>query len=176
MTDRSVLRALREDDLTFLERLSTDPEALGPFEWPGFTDVQARQRRWEQDGFLGPHFGMIAVTDEDDNAVGIVSWKSEGRGSPIGVTYEIGIAIMPEHRGRGLGTLAQRQLIDYLFDHTTANRIEATTNGENHAEQRSLEKAGFTREGLLRGRSFIGGRYHDTVYYGLLRADARPSS
>ncbi|HLT61174.1 MAG TPA: GNAT family protein [Microlunatus sp.] len=174
MTERPVLRALREDDLPFLDRLSTDPDVLGPFEWPGFTDVRARRRRWEQDGFIGTHAAMIAITDEEDNAVGIVSWKSEGRGTPVGVTYEIGIAVAPEHRGRGLGSTAQRQLVDHLFDHTTANRIEATTNGENHAEQRALEKAGFTREGVLRGRSFIGGRYHDTVYYGLLRSDVRP--
>ena len=48
------LRALGADDLDFLDRLCTDPEALGPFEWPGFGDVRARRRRWEQDGYAGP--------------------------------------------------------------------------------------------------------------------------
>ncbi len=176
VSDGPALRALREDDLPFLERLSTDPDALGPFEWPGFTDVRRNRRRWEEDGYITPTSGMVAVTDAEDTVVGMVVWKSEGRGVPTGVTYEIGIALLPEHRGRGLGTKAQQLLIDYLFDHTTANRVEATTNGENYAEQRALEKAGFTREGLMRGRSFIGGRYHDTIMYGLLRADARPES
>lgn len=175
MTDGPVLRALREDDLPFLERLSTDPEALGPFEWPGFTDVQAPRRRWEKDGYLTPTSGTVAIATEDDTAAGIALWKSEGRGTPAGVTYEIGIALLPEHRGRGLGTAAQRLLIDYLLDHTTANRIEAITNGDNLAEQRSLEKLGFRREGLMRERSFIGGRYHDVIVYGLLRTEARPT-
>ncbi len=176
MTDGPALRALREDDLPFLERLSTDPEALGPFEWPGFTDVQSWRRRWEQDGCLTPTSGTVAIVTDDDTVTGIGLWKSEGRGTPVGVTYEIGIALVPEHRGRGLGTAAQRLLIDYLLDHTTANRIEAITNGDNHAEQRALEKVGFRREGLMRERSFIGGRYHDVVVYGLLRSEARPPS
>jgi hypothetical protein len=30
------LRAFTEDDLSFLDRLCTDPEVLGEFEWPGF--------------------------------------------------------------------------------------------------------------------------------------------
>lgn len=174
MTDGPLLRALREEDLPFLDRLSTDPDALGPFEWPGFSDARKHRRRWEEDGYITPTSGMVAIIDED-TVVGMVIWKSEGRGVPVGVTYEIGIALLPEHRGRGLGTAAQRLLIDYLFDHTTANRIEATTNGENVAEQRALEKAGFRREGVMRQRSFIGGRYHDTVIYGLLRSDARPT-
>lgn len=35
MDDRLVLRAFRKEDLHFLDRLSTDQEALGPFEWTG---------------------------------------------------------------------------------------------------------------------------------------------
>ena len=39
------LRAFAEDDLPFLDRLCTDPDVLGEFEWPGFTDPRARRRR-----------------------------------------------------------------------------------------------------------------------------------
>jgi hypothetical protein len=38
------LRAFTEDDLPFLDRLCTDPDVLGEFEWPGFTDPRARRR------------------------------------------------------------------------------------------------------------------------------------
>jgi hypothetical protein len=30
------LRVFTEDDLLFLDRLCTDPDVLGEFEWPGF--------------------------------------------------------------------------------------------------------------------------------------------
>lgn len=49
------------------------------------------------------------------------------------------------------------------------HRIEAGTDVGNLAEQRALEKAGFTREGVLRGHSFRSGRWHDTVMYSVLR-------
>jgi len=37
------------------------------------------------------------------------------------------------------------------------NRIEASTEITNIGEQRALERAGFTREGVLRGATFQGG-------------------
>ncbi len=86
----------------------------------------------------------------------------------------MGVAIAPEARGRGYGTAAQRQLARYLFAHTQANRIQATTEVTNFAEQRALEKAGFTREGVLRGAGFQGGRWHDGLLYSVLRTEVDP--
>jgi GNAT acetyltransferase-like protein len=70
------------------------------------------------------------------------------------------------------GTEAQRLAARYLFAHTQVNRIEATTEITNVAEQRALEKAGFTREGVLRGTTFRQGRWHDQVIYSVLRDEA----
>jgi RimJ/RimL family protein N-acetyltransferase len=39
------------------------------------------------------------------------------------------------------------------------------------AEQRSLEKAGFTREGVLRGFEYRLGRRYDLATYGKLRGE-----
>ncbi|MEU4725631.1 GNAT family protein [Nonomuraea dietziae] len=77
----------------------------------------------------------------------------------------------PEFRGKGYGTEAQRRLVRYLFEHTTANRIQASTEIENIAEQRALEKAGFTREGVLRGCGFRAGAWRDGVLYSVIRSD-----
>jgi hypothetical protein len=41
--------------------------------------------------------------------------------------WEIGIALLPERRGEGLGWRAQALLCDYLFHHTPAQRVEAAT-------------------------------------------------
>jgi [ribosomal protein S5]-alanine N-acetyltransferase len=166
------LRAFIEDDLPFLDRLCTDPDALGEFEWPGFTDPRARRRRWERDGYISGDSSAVAIVGQDGTVVGMATWKS--RGFPAGVTYEIGVAVAPEHRGQGLATAAQDLLVEYLLDHTTANRIEALTNDANVGEQKALERLGFRREGLMRGRSFLQGKYVGTLVYGLLREDRRP--
>ena len=60
------------------------------------------------------------------------------------------------------------QLLFRLFD---IERVEASTDVENIAEQRSLEKAGFTREGVQRRAQFRAGAYHDLVSYSILRED-----
>ena len=85
--------------------------------------------------------------------------------------FEIGIALFPEHRGHGIGTEAQRQLVRYLFEVTPAHRIQAGTEADNLAEQRALEKVGFAREGVMKGLYFRAGRCRDSVLYGLTRDD-----
>ena len=83
--------------------------------------------------------------------------------------WNVGIALLPEARGHGHGTDAQVLLAAYLFENTDVNRIEAQTDVANIAEQRSLEKAGFVREGTARGAQFRSGAYHDLVTYSILR-------
>ena len=60
----------------------------------------------------------------------------------------------------------------YLFETTDANRVEASTDVENLAEQRALEKAAFVREGINRGAQWRAGAHHDLVLYSKLRGDA----
>jgi RimJ/RimL family protein N-acetyltransferase len=78
------------------------------------------------------------------------------------------------NRGRGHGAEAQRQLAAYLFAHIRVERLEASTDVDNLAEQRALERAGFAREGILRSAQFRDGAFHDLVLYSRLRGD-RPS-
>ena len=81
----------------------------------------------------------------------------------------MGIALAPEWRGQGWGSVAQRLLADHLL--LTAHRVEACTDIDNVAEQRSLEKAGFIREGVLRGAQMrADGRHHDLVMYAKVRS------
>ncbi len=78
---------------------------------------------------------------------------------------------MPAARGQGCGTEAQRQLVHYLFASTLFNRIEAHTEVDNNAEQRALERAGFIREGVIRGTCWRMGKWRDGVLYAAIRAD-----
>jgi RimJ/RimL family protein N-acetyltransferase len=103
--------------------------------------------------------------------LGFVSWYKVPSTPGYYYYWNIGIALLPEARGKGYGTQAQRMLAEYLFAHTTVQRIEAATEAGNVAEQRSLEKAGFTREGVHRSTGWRDGAYRDEVWYSLLRSD-----
>jgi [ribosomal protein S5]-alanine N-acetyltransferase len=166
--DDVILRPIQEADLDDLCRYATDPEAGGEFEWTGFKDPKAMRRRWEEDGWLGAEHGLLAVECSGSFA-GDVSYKDRSQGVSKGAVYEIGIALLPEHRGHGVGTAAQRLLVEYLFDTTPAHRLQAYTEVENLAEQRALEKVGFEREGVLRATHFRAGSWRDSILYALLR-------
>ncbi|HMK12058.1 MAG TPA: GNAT family protein [Acidimicrobiales bacterium] len=167
-----VLRPVEERDLVELERLDLDPSVSEPFQWRGFRDWRSRRRRWELDGYLGDDDALLIVA-RNDTFAGIVVWSWVNTAGPRGC-IQIGILLLPEHRRCGIGTVAQRLLANYLFAHTTVNRLEATTQLENVAEQRALERAGFQREGLLRGRGWVDGAWRDGYIYARLRTDPPP--
>ena len=64
----------------------------------------------------------------------------------------------------------------YLFHHTPAMRIQAGTHAENPAEQKSLEKAGFRLEGVVRACEFRAGEWRDGYLYSCLRTDPAPDT
>lgn len=113
---------------------------------------------------------MIERTDTGE-PVGSCSANPRQWGpNPLSTAWNIGIELIPSARGRGLGTEAQRLLIDWLFTHTETNRVEASTDVDNHAERRALEKAGLRFEGIALGAQHRGGTWHDLAVFGLTRA------
>lgn len=124
---------------------------------------------WDENGLIGPDGGTLIVVCGPDR-LGLVNWRND-QATPAGHGWEIGIALLPETRGRGYGTQAHRLLARYLFAHTTVHRIWAGTELDNIAEQKALENAGFTREGATRGSGWRDGAWRDGVIYSLLRTD-----
>ena len=164
------MRPISEQDLAFLDRFDLDPSALGEFEWGGFGAAPQLRKRWQENGLLDPKESVLMLA-AGDAAAGIVSWRTVNRGGPDGVCAEIGVALLPVHRGKGIGTQAHRLLTAYVLAHTTVERLEALTDAENVAEQRVLERVGFRREGLLRHALWQNAGWRDLVIYALLRSE-----
>jgi len=167
------LRDVTLDDADTLDAWNADPSNVGGFndlgEPRGPIDREALARgplRNERNGIL------IIELVEGDRPIGSIGWHraSYGPGGPSDA-WNIGIELVPDARGQGYGTEAQALVARYLFEHTGVNRVEAQTDIENVAEQRALDKAGFVREGVLRGSQFRAGAHHDLVSYSILRAD-----
>jgi RimJ/RimL family protein N-acetyltransferase len=169
VADDVTLRPAAEADLAILERLTQDPGATGEFAWLGWHKLTRFRQRWAENRLIGDDIGILMVVRGADR-LGFVSWHKVP-GTPGYYYWNIGIALLPEARGRGHGAQAQRLLARYLFAHTTVQRIEAATEAGNVAEQRALEKAGFTREGVHRCVGWRDGAYRDGVWYSMLRTD-----
>jgi GNAT superfamily N-acetyltransferase len=115
---------------------------------------------------------LLVVDVATGDRLGLVSWHAVMYGPTVGcLAWNIGIGLLPSARGRGVGTIAQRLLVEHLFATTPYGRIEAGTDAENIAEQKALAKAGMVREGLIRGAHVRDGARRDMVMYSVLRTD-----
>lgn len=171
MTEGMRLRPFTESDVDRLEEMFNDPEAIGVYNWGGFRDPTVWRKRFTENGLLGGERNALMV-DLTGTGLGFVSWARR----PAGHSYcfDFGISLWPDARGKGYGTTAQLMLARYLFAHHEVNRIQAFTESGNIAEQRSLEKAGFVREAVLKELAFRDGQWRDEVVYRMLRSELPP--
>lgn len=169
--ERVRLRDARLEDADLLDRWNAalEPGSFNDFGPRALTDRESLARgplRNERNGVL-----MIERI-ADGEPVGTIAYRKVGYGPPPDSdAWQLGIDLPAETRGQGYGTEAQRLLADWLFATTPVNRVEAATDVDNLAEQRSLEKAGYFRDGVMRGAQFRAGAYHDLAYYSRLRGD-----
>ncbi len=167
------LRDVTLDDADLLDRWSADPAVHGEFNDFGVERSPVDRDALAKGPYRNERNGQLIVERLDTNEpVGSVSWHKERYGpNERSEAWNIGISLIPEARGHAFGPEAQRLLANYLFATTSVDRVEASTDVDNAAEQRALEKAGFIREGVLRGAQFRRGSRHDLVNYARLRSD-----
>jgi RimJ/RimL family protein N-acetyltransferase len=89
----------------------------------------------------------------------------------LGETGSIGYWIAKDARGRGIASRATRLLARWAVTEGGVQRLELTTHPENVASQRVAEKAGFTREGVLRSHTKFAEGRRDSVMFSLLPGD-----
>jgi RimJ/RimL family protein N-acetyltransferase len=155
------LRAQLPEDLPLLTERDSEFADFGP----------VAPRVVPQPSNLDENGGLTIVAD-DGRPAGDLSWHWTRWGPTAGSHCpNIGIWLRAEYRGKRIGADAQAQLARLLFAHTTTNRVEAATDVDNIAEQRALERAGFTREGRARGAMWRAGAHHDAYLYSILRAE-----
>jgi RimJ/RimL family protein N-acetyltransferase len=113
----------------------------------------------------------LAIVDADDRVLGALGMSnfdwSDGKA-------EIGYWMAPEARRRGIGARGTRLLAEWGIRTLRLERIELLANPRNEASQRLAERAGFTREGVLRKYRRRHGIREDLVMYSLLAEDLEP--
>lgn len=140
------------------------PHSSSPYEDWGDRDPDAQPRGLER---------WLIV--EDGIPVGDMSAHPHFYGPNAGSkAMNMGITIADEHRGRGIGTQAQRMLAELLHSRGIV-RVEASTDISNIAEQRALAKAGFVCEGTLRGAQMRGDGRHDLQLWAHLASGIAPA-
>jgi RimJ/RimL family protein N-acetyltransferase len=166
------LRSVTLEDCAIIEAHPPTPDT-DRFSYFGIP-VPGRFRKRVESGEAHPKPGDVSgllSIEAEGSYIGFVSWHPVPYGPINAPAANFGIGLLESARGKGYGTEAQKLLVAYLFQTTTVYRVEASTDVENVAEQRSLEKVGMMREGVVRGAHYREGRYNDMVLYGITRAD-----
>jgi RimJ/RimL family protein N-acetyltransferase len=117
---------------------------------------------------------------EGTGATFVIADASTGEGSgTIGLRLfaddteqaEVGYWLRREARGRGAASTGVRLVSNWAFEELGIQRMNLMTSPENVASQRVAERAGFTREGLLRAWMPTSNGRRDCVMFSLLAAD-----
>jgi len=166
------LRIVTRADLEQLEQWENNLSVLSEYNFFGLHGVGSQERHFAEDGMLSAQFGRLLVVTLAGEVAGDISYRQVHYGPRDSVAYNIGISLVPEQRGKGYGSEAQKLVAAYLFSTYPIMRVEASTDIENIPEQRPLEKVGFTREGVLRKVQWRSGGWHDLVLYSKLRGEA----
>ncbi|MEZ4631402.1 MAG: GNAT family protein [Deinococcales bacterium] len=167
------LRPVKASELDLLITWTNDIEHTSEYNFFGYKHVDYIREEYAKNGLLDPRGGSLLVIEKlSDDILGTVGYHQISYGPNDGSkVYNIGISLSPEHRNKGYGSEAQRLFAAYLFETYTIMRIEASTDISNLAEQRALEKAGFSREGIARQAQWRKGAWHDLMVYSKLRGE-----
>jgi RimJ/RimL family protein N-acetyltransferase len=155
------VRRAERTDLPTLTAWNGDVEMNGEFEGFGQASLSQMEKEFEADDDERWYIVETAV----GAPIGYVAHGKCGGGCWIG--YQL----VPQMRGRGIGTEVVALIVDYLFLHKDIIRIQAETHPANIASRRVLEKTGFTFEGLIRRSYFSRGVWRDTAMHSILREE-----
>ncbi|MBO0811305.1 MAG: GNAT family N-acetyltransferase [Microlunatus sp.] len=108
------------------------------------------------------------VVDVDGVAVGTVSLFEFDH---LARHAEVGIALVADARGKGIGTNAISQIVEFAFVRCNLRRVHLQVIESNLGAIRAYEKAGFVLEGRQREQAWVRGRYEDILIMGLLRSE-----
>ncbi|MEI6795547.1 MAG: GNAT family N-acetyltransferase [Methanomassiliicoccales archaeon] len=168
-TRRLRLRQIQESDAEAVHAFKTDAEVTGRFGEDPHRTVD-ETRTWIASNRTGyeRHEAMTwaIVLIDQDVVIGECCLWNFGPGQRCA---EIGYELHREHWHKGIMTEALRELIRHGFSDLRLHRIEADTLRINPRSMDLLLRLGFAQEALLRERHFHQGKFHDQVFFGLLR-------
>lgn len=120
-----------------------------------------------------PEAGGVFVIEVDGVPAGTLAFERVNRRSRIAGLH--GLAVHPEHRGRGVALEALHLLRRHLFDDLGYHRLQLEVYSFNERAIRHTERAGFVREGVRRRAYWRRGEWVDSVLFGLVVEDLDPS-
>lgn len=167
-TERFMLRRITLEDAKELYDYFSKDEVTEYYDLDSFTDIQQAINlieRWDE-RFKGKKSIRWGIARREDNVLigscGYHNWAHKH------YKAEIGYEISPLYWRQGVMTEVLKPIVAYGFEHMNLHRVEALYDPSNIASKKTLAKAGFKVEGLLRESFYEKGRFVDAEICSLL--------
>jgi RimJ/RimL family protein N-acetyltransferase len=165
--ERVVLRPFRKSDVEPLWRARLDPVTWAQTNETPLTPEPLEELQARYAAPSTPGNAQFAV-DVDDVLVGRSGLFHV---DDLARSAEVGLTLLPEHRGQGLGQDVLRVLLGYAFRSRNLRRVHLQTLASNARALAAYRAVGFVEEGRLREHAWVEGAYEDVVLMAVLRAD-----
>jgi RimJ/RimL family protein N-acetyltransferase len=161
-----VLRFPSVDDVDQILPAFTDPELREAGNLPAF-DREGLLASIQELPALAERGRLLALAAVEAESGGVVGGGTLHHLDSERKIVEIGYFVLPHARRRGFATTIARLLSVHAFT-LGIERVAAYVNVGNTASERVAERAGFTREGVVRSMPKPDGRRVDKTLFSLL--------
>ena len=110
----------------------------------------------------------FAVVDDNDEYQGTISLKNI---SDIDKNAEYAVVFRKKAQGTGAAGKATKEILRYAFEELELERVYLNVLEENMRARKFYEKAGFKQEGIFKKHKFIGNRFQNLCWFGILREE-----
>ncbi len=158
--------AVREDTAEVMEffasEFAQDTEMLAIYdEAPESFTMEALWRRLNH--YQTANNGLLLTAWLDDKIIGIaeISCDMQAAGTYSG---RVGVSVLADYRGRGVGSALMYSLIGWARNHPTLEMLTLTVPADNRIARLLYEKTGFQEEGrLTKATQSADGQFIDAI-------------
>lgn len=127
------------------------------------TWIRDHEKHFQQDQVF-----TLAICLKESNeligAISLVLFRHDSKGS-------LGYWIGTDYWNNGYCTEAAKAIMKYGFEQLGLNRVYSTHLSHNPASGKVMQKLGMKQEGVFRQHVNKWGKFHDLVYYGVLKEE-----
>lgn len=128
------------------------------------TWIESQPDKWEK----GAEYNFAIFYDAEPLCLGGCGLDVIDRACGVA---NLGYWVRTSQTNRGIATAATLLLAQFAFNKLKLNRVELTVAVDNQASLRVADKAGATKEGILRNRVVKSGTPSDAVVFSLIPQD-----
>lgn len=172
-SENLVIRVFERKDLEIFAQYRSEELVAKYQSWIYYTYEEAVKLFESMDystfGTVGCWYQLAIALKDSDELVGDLAVHFIDQDQ-----LEIGFTVAPAHQGKHVATEAVSRFLEYVFAELKKHRVIATTDTENRASYKLLEKLKFRREGHFIKNIFFKGAWGNEYQYSLLRSEHTP--